>query len=922
MESESRPFEKEEETTITTAQNTPTQLPLEKDMQGKEEEVEMDNATSNMPTSFSQDEDTKPNDTNTNSPFEPINPNVRSGPEGKTALHRTVSNRDIASLHTLLATPKIDKESRCSGGFTSLILAAEIGWIEGVKALCECSGGVDINAKSANGGSALAWATSEGHEDVVRYLLSSEEIDIEGRDNQGMTALAIAAQFNYPAIVKLLLGNSADINTRSTHSKSATHKSFTPAIIATCTDAVEALEVLIARGADLSLRTGHDESILEIAILERSRKAVKILLRKLCGNDYPVESVALEIAMAKGAVEIRGVMKTVEMMYAYTSMYAEVEKRADDEEGAMAQRSYTWIPWVLEKAGDVVKPFTLTKMLHVAFVETDVDLLRVLVDLGCDVNRPAGKGQLPLSIAARLCDVELVRILLDTGADANLGSRNTRDGVRYTPFDDAVLGMTPAGENIEVVKLLLERGCCRVNKGVDIDCTAFSCMVRRAGEEKWDSGVMNDLARQMIDSVIDIDDDRDDTGHTVLHVAVYHKRADLIDLLLARGANIEAMSSRGWTPFILACQHSPSMISVLVEKGANVHAKGEHGIGAHHFAAAMGNLEALELLLEMGLNIEQKTQEGFTPLASSLTRGQENTALALLKHGADLTWTTDRHRTALHLAAYTGLRHATAEILKHPEIDVNAPDRDGWTPLHDACKNGTLAIVSALLDAGADINPALPNGQQALHIALIEDNEEIAILLLDRGASVTSKTTSSRSALHIAASHGLLRATTRLLEAGHPTEVLDGRLWTPLCCANSPAVARELIRYGADVNYKDGEGWTPLHQAVFEGDAEVARVLIEEGADVEVRTTDDGLTVLERADDAVMLGKGTKEMMIGGRELMGWVLERSRRVREEMVTTREENLGKEREMKDLGDEEGLEGLGESFEVVQVKDEEE
>jgi hypothetical protein len=58
-----------------------------------------------------------------------------------------------------------------------------------------------------------------------------------------------------------------------------------------------------------------------------------------------------------------------------------------------------------------------------------------------------------------------------------------------------------------------------------------------------------------------------------------------------------------------------------------------------------------------------------------------------------------------------------------------------------------------------------------------------------------------------------------------------------------------LIKHGANVHYADKDGWTPLHQAVCNGDTNVAIALVEAGAKLDARTRDDGLSVLERAED-------------------------------------------------------------------------
>ena len=158
-----------------------------------------------------------------------------------------------------------------------------------------------------------------------------------------------------------------------------------------------------------------------------------------------------------------------------------------------------------------------------------------------------------------------------------------------------------------------------------------------------------------------------------------------------------------------------------------------------------------------------------------------------------------------------------------------------------------------LLDAGADIEAALPNGDRSLHVALINEQQDAAVCLINRGADITARASRYRAPLHICSEYDLPFAARILLEHGVSTEDIDDETWTPLCCCAGANLADVLIANGANVNYKDKDGWSPLHQAIHKRDYELAEVLLMSGADagaeIRVRTTDDGLSVMERAMD-------------------------------------------------------------------------
>ena len=136
------------------------------------------------------------------------------------------------------------------------------------------------------------------------------------------------------------------------------------------------------------------------------------------------------------------------------------------------------------------------------------------------------------------------------------------------------------------------------------------------------------------------------------------------------------------------------------------------------------------------------------------------------------------------------------------------------------------------------------------------------------------------------------------------TEDTDAETWTPLCCCADPYFTGLLIEHGANVNYADRDNWTPLHQAVHNGDYDSAQRLLDAGADINIRTTDDGLTVMERVRD------------MGNRELgerFVELLERSmvERKLEQAITKR--TSGKEEDCEKKCDD--VEEVGGKFEIV-------
>ena len=175
--------------------------------------------------------------------------------------------------------------------------------------------------------------------------------------------------------------------------------------------------------------------------------------------------------------------------------------------------------------------------------------------------------------------------------------------------------------------------------------------------------------------------------------------------------------------------------------------------------------------------------------------------------------------------------------------DINQVDKNsGWTPLEIAASNGFTEIVNLLIQAG-DYASKEKNKRfhEALFMPIVRGQLEIVKAFVAVGADVNYLWTCG-SGLHYAMQHNHLEVVEFLLANGADVNIRepeeDGKKWTPLMEAARTAsseIARILIDKGADINAKDTEGKTPLVIATEFGNAEVAGELILAGADIDAR---------------------------------------------------------------------------------------
>ena len=192
-----------------------------------------------------------------------------------------------------------------------------------------------------------------------------------------------------------------------------------------------------------------------------------------------------------------------------------------------------------------------------------------------------------------------------------------------------------------------------------------------------------------------------------------------------------------------------------------------------------------------------------------LARRQDRAGVrALLASRADVNVSQADGATALHWAAQWD-DVEMAGLLVRAGARVDAANDFGVTPLLLASGNGRPAMISLLLRAGADPNLAAANGEVPLMTAAHTGNLGAVDALLERGAEVNYKA------------------------AGHGQSAL---MWA--ISERHSNVARRLVERGADIRARSTGGYTPLLFAARVGDLESAKMLIAAGADVNDTTPD------------------------------------------------------------------------------------
>ncbi|HKA44165.1 MAG TPA: ankyrin repeat domain-containing protein [Burkholderiales bacterium] len=242
---------------------------------------------------------------------------------------------------------------------------------------------------------------------------------------------------------------------------------------------------------------------------------------------------------------------------------------------------------------------------------------------------------------------------------------------------------------------------------------------------------------------------RDATGLSALHIAVVGNFEPVVDVLLAKGANLEATDAQGRTPLYAA--HHARMVQMLASRGVALEARDLKGQTPLLFAIISGQPDAAKALIAAGAQVNSARADGITPLHA--VQGQIEIASLLLARGAVIEARDKDGNTPLMSAtAYGDL--AVIVLLTGMGSQVNARNARGYTPLHAAAFQGNAAATKVLLDRGADVNARTVSGVTPLISAAAAGRADVVRLLIEKNAEVKARDQSGETALDAARSNG------------------------------------------------------------------------------------------------------------------------------------------------------------------------
>ncbi|KAL0214443.1 hypothetical protein P9112_006627 [Eukaryota sp. TZLM1-RC] len=709
--------------------------------------------------------------------------------------------------------------------------------------------GHSISSTDDNGRTALHYASSENHSDLIPLLLSpkySKSADPDPQDNSGITPLHIACRDGHIQTVKALANAGCDLNVRDNRGFSPLHFACsgpelslpvldflidniyinvreavgnTPLHLAVSQSNINLVTHLLAQGASPN-EVNHDgRSPLHLASEIDEPKIVELIVSCDLTNLYlPTKTgeTCLHVAAQKGNLDnVRVILdcqsdgktdsksllvNTINELDGFLAIHYAVEKGFIKVTGLLLKYAQSTIKNARDKE--------LKTPLHHAVINEHINLIDLLIDSGADVKSLDDQKKTPIHWSTSFNFHHVSKLFLKVN-QSQLVILDFQDSSGNTPVH--YLALNNDEELIKKFFKLYSFNCSLKNEE---DLSVLDITAKNANLS---------LLSFLIENATSSDQKSQDSS-ALMHAA-RSGSDDCVLKLLKAGYSPNFFNNEGFTPLLIAlkCKFS-NIVSLLLSFKVNVNVKDPDQLTPLHYAISSGQGVVVNKLLVHGaaLNGKEAVDGDLTsPLHLAIKVRHDGIVQTLLQSKASTLARDSFGNTPLHLACSNGYSEAVPWIVQFGNKElINSKNNRGEFPLFLACKEGFIGIVEYLTNSNADCLLKNMDGLTAGFVAVLNGRNQVLSYLIkheliDVNDKYLTGLNQESNYQSFEVNSGLVKGDTLLHAA-----IRQGFVET----------VQALIDHKADLCSTNRRGSTPLHVAVELKKYELIRLLLCNGA--------------------------------------------------------------------------------------------
>ncbi|KAJ7384854.1 Ankyrin repeat, SAM and basic leucine zipper [Desmophyllum pertusum] len=300
---------------------------------------------------------------------------------------------------------------------------------------------------------------------------------------------------------------------------------------------------------------------------------------------------------------------------------------------------------------------------------------------------------------------------------------------------------------------------------------------------------------------------------------------------------------------------SETAIELVLHHGTDVNIPAKGNRTPLFWASLQSSSVFFKTLIDLGADTNSQRDDQSTPLIMASYWNNYMAVRLLTEAGVDAEIKCDTSNTALHLSAINGFSHIS-KLLMESGFNVNLQNNSGKTPLCLAVQNGYKHLVKVLLENNADVNMCdkhepnerlfivrgMNRGRQAWHYVTVEKpllglfhkrvNGGVKLDVADFGTVIGSG---------LGENPPDFKTADILKKASDLQKDVQGKTALHVACGikdENLEIIELLVKHGADIDIRDGDGFTSLQIAAIFGKMQIVKKLVELKADVNLAAMD------------------------------------------------------------------------------------